>query len=189
LTRLAKYLFLHFSSDDTSDKLKEYDDEDCNASGTLSPIDIMEPQSPDEQLRFDYPSYPLEQSDREPSPDALDPREKEKSVSPPRHCICGSSSPGLSSMIECHSCHGFFHGNCVGISRQKALLLKHFYCMVCMDKNPELVTEFETKGTVERGSGEGEESKPTMRDVDEEGGVSQRVGRKRVYKGRKGNRT
>ena len=170
--------------------MKLCDNEDSNANSTPSPIDILQPQSPDELLKFDYPSYPLEQSDGEPSPDASsNPQEKEKSVSPLRHCICGSSSLGLSTMIECHSCHGFFHGNCVGISRQKALLLKHFYCMMCMDKDPELVTEFEIKGTVERGgSGGGEESKP-MRDVDEEGGVSQRVGRKRVYKGRKGNRT
>ena len=95
-------------------------------------------------------------------------------------------------MIECHSCHGRFHGDCVGISRQKALLVRHFYCMVCMDKNPELVTEFESKA--ERG---GEEFQHRARAYggDAEGGVtgqgiSHRGGRKKgVYKNRRGNRT
>lgn len=33
----------------------------------------------------------------------------------------------------------------MGISRQRASLLKHFYCPLCIDRNPELVTEFDTK--------------------------------------------
>lgn len=48
-------------------------------------------------------------------------------------------------MIECHKCHNYFHGNCVGISRQKASLLKHFYCPLCIDEDPDLVTEFDSK--------------------------------------------
>lgn len=48
-------------------------------------------------------------------------------------------------MIECHGCHNYFHGNCIGISRLKAALLKHFYCPTCVDRDPNLVTEFDTK--------------------------------------------
>ncbi len=68
------------------------------------------------------------------------------------YCVCMDSFRDA-SMIECHGCHNFFHGDCVGISRLKAALLRHFYCPLCIDNNPELVTEFEA-GRVEGEVGE-----------------------------------
>lgn len=92
-------------------------------------------------------------------------------------------------MIECCACRNHFHGDCIGISRQKASLLKHFYCPLCMDKNPRLVTEFESK--VERGdesdqrAGEDREDEVRMM-----GHTRQRRGTKRrMLKSRKSNRT
>ena len=74
---------------------------------------------------------------------------REKSATPLGHCICGSASVDYSSMIKCHACCNHFHSNCIGISKQKASLLKHFYCPSCMDKNPQLVTEVERKAEEE----------------------------------------
>lgn len=62
-------------------------------------------------------------------------------VSSPRYCIC-KDPLWDSAMIECHRCNKYFHGSCVGISRQRASLLRHFYCPVCIDEDSELVTEF-----------------------------------------------
>ena len=63
------------------------------------------------------------------------------------YCIC-KDPLWDSAMIQCHRCHDYFHGSCVGISRQKASLLKHFYCPLCIDKEPGLVTEFETREAI-----------------------------------------
>lgn len=170
-------------------------EENVSRSTTSSPIDVLQQQSSDEHIMFDYPTYPLEQETQEAEETILQASkphlEKNMSVSPLRQCICGSSSPGLSTMVECHSCHALFHGDCVGISRQKALLLKHFYCMVCMDKDSSLVNEFETKGTMVTERGGGEEFKARGHEGDDNGGgAAQRGGRKRtVYKSKKGNRT
>ena len=65
----------------------------------------------------------------------------QKAGMPTLYCICMDPTWDM-SMIECHSCHNYFHGNCIGISRQKAALLKHFYCPMCVDRDPSLVTEF-----------------------------------------------
>lgn len=46
----------------------------------------------------------------------------------------------------------------MGISRLKAALLKHFYCPLCIDRDPELVTEFDTRAereAAEQKQGEG----------------------------------
>lgn len=83
------------------------------------------------------------QSPRTETPIVLSPRQAEQTPHPV-YCIC-KDPVWDSAMIECHGCHKHFHGNCVGISRQKASLLKHFYCSLCIDRDPELVTEFDTK--------------------------------------------
>ena len=57
-------------------------------------------------------------------------------------------------MIQCHGCHNYFHGNCIGISRLKATLLKHFYCPVCVDRDPTLVTEFAERAEKEEAATE-----------------------------------
>ena len=62
------------------------------------------------------------------------------------NCICRNHIWD-SSMIKCHSCKEYFHGDCVGISRPKAAMLKHFYCPLCIDNDSNLVTEFEEKET------------------------------------------
>jgi hypothetical protein len=71
-------------------------------------------------------------------------RDRALEATPLLHCLCRDPKWD-SSMIQCHGCHGYFHGTCVGISRLKATLLKHFYCPLCIDKNPELVSEFEAE--------------------------------------------
>ena len=115
---------------------------------------------------------------------------RDKSAMAPGHCICGASSVDSSSMIECCVCLNHFHGDCVGISRQKATMLKHFYCPLCMDNNPQLVTQFENKA--ERG----EESERGARlcEREFEAGMMERVSRRkgmkrRMLKSRKSNRT
>ena len=89
--------------------------------------------------------------------------------SPTSYCIC-RFSVWDSSMIKCHKCEGYFHGDCVGISRLKATQLKHFYCPLCIDKDPNLVTEFESKAereAAEQKLKEEEDKKlyPTHKDV------------------------
>lgn len=71
------------------------------------------------------------------------PANEGKEATPLLYCICRDPHWDP-AMIQCHSCNKYFHGSCVGISRLKAALLKHFYCPQCIDKDPKLVTEFDT---------------------------------------------
>lgn len=80
---------------------------------------------------------------------------QDKQTTPILYCICGDSQWD-SAMIECHNCHKYFHGSCVGISRLKAALLKCFYCPLCIDGEPELVTEFGTRVEQKPVEGKGE---------------------------------
>jgi hypothetical protein len=48
-------------------------------------------------------------------------------------------------MIPCHKCQNWFHGECVGLTRQKAATVKQFFCPLCIDKDPSLVTTFESR--------------------------------------------
>ena len=78
-----------------------------------------------------------------------------KQATPLLYCLC-KDPQWDPAMIQCDSCHKHFHGSCVGISRLKAALLKHFYCPLCIDKEPGLVTEFDTWGErVEQKQAEG----------------------------------
>ena len=74
------------------------------------------------------------------------------------YCLC--QEPATFSMIQCYQCLNWFHGDCVGITRQKAAMIKHFYCSLCIDKDPSYVTVFfETKmerETAQRRESEGE---------------------------------
>ena len=71
------------------------------------------------------------------------------------YCFC--QQPALSYfMIQCHKCHGWFHGSCVGITRHQAARVKEFYCSLCIDADPNLVTVFHEKNaTVEEDDEEG----------------------------------
>ena len=71
-----------------------------------------------------------------PEPKAIDPNKV--------YCFCRQPADTY-SMIYCHECLEWFHGECVGITRQKAACIKHFYCPLCIDKNPSLVTVFESR--------------------------------------------
>ena len=63
------------------------------------------------------------------------------------YCLC--RQPALNYfMIQCHQCRGWFHGSCVGITRHRAARIKEFYCSLCIDANPNLVTVFHEKTTV-----------------------------------------
>ena len=62
-------------------------------------------------------------------------------------CFCGGGS--RSGMIECGSCGGRYHGDCVGVTRQRAALLQQFHCPSCMSRDPSLVTMFRDEGVGE----------------------------------------
>lgn len=59
------------------------------------------------------------------------------------YCLC--QEPATFSMIPCHKCQNWFHGECVGLTRQKAATVKQFFCPLCIDKDPTLVTSFESR--------------------------------------------
>lgn len=59
------------------------------------------------------------------------------------YCLC--QEPATFSMIPCHKCQNWFHGECVGLTRQKATTVKQFFCPLCIDKDPSLVTTFESR--------------------------------------------
>lgn len=59
------------------------------------------------------------------------------------YCLC--QEPATFSMIPCHKCQNWFHGECVGLTRQKATMVKQFFCPLCIDKDPSLVTTFESR--------------------------------------------
>ncbi len=60
------------------------------------------------------------------------------------YCFC-QQPPDALSMIYCHRCLKWFHGECVGITRQKTACIKKFYCPLCIDKDPNLVSVFESR--------------------------------------------
>ena len=62
-------------------------------------------------------------------------------------CFCGQ--PASSAMVQCHGCREWFHGACVGITRHSSSLIKEFYCSVCIDDDPSLVTIFQSKADEE----------------------------------------
>ena len=72
-------------------------------------------------------------------------------------CFCGGGS--RSGMIKCGSCGGSYHGDCVGVTRQRAALLEQFHCPSCMSRDPSLVTVFREEA---EGGGE-EENEPVER--------------------------
>ncbi len=64
------------------------------------------------------------------------------------YCMC--RQPALNYfMIQCHKCEEWFHGSCVGITRQKSARVKDFYCPLCIDRDPSLVTVFLSKAEEE----------------------------------------
>ena len=60
------------------------------------------------------------------------------------YCICRQPAQNF-FMIECHRCQEWYHGNCVGISRHSAARVKEFYCPLCIDGDPSLVTVFQSR--------------------------------------------
>ncbi|CAI8020698.1 CXXC-type zinc finger protein 1 [Geodia barretti] len=88
------------------------------------------------------------------TPKARDPKLEDRNTStallrPSTHpsapyCFC--QQPALNYfMIQCHKCSGWFHGSCVGITRHQASRVKEFYCSLCIDADPSLVTVFHEK--------------------------------------------
>ena len=66
----------------------------------------------------------------------------------PNELYCFCRQPALNYfMIQCHRCSGWFHGSCVGITRHQAARVKEFYCSLCIDADPNLVTVFHEKAT------------------------------------------
>lgn len=71
-----------------------------------------------------------------PEPKPIDPTKD--------YCFC-RQPPDTLSMIYCHRCLEWFHGECVGLTRQKTTCIKRFYCPLCIDKDPSLVSVFESR--------------------------------------------
>jgi COMPASS component SPP1 len=61
-------------------------------------------------------------------------------------CFCGDSQ--TSGTVKCHRCSRLYHNDCVGFTRQKAAMIKEFYCPSCMDGDPSLVTVFREREAV-----------------------------------------
>ncbi|CAG2102166.1 unnamed protein product [Medioppia subpectinata] len=53
------------------------------------------------------------------------------------YCICRTSDTNR-FMIGCDKCEEWFHGNCIAITQEYAKRIKHFYCLMCRDKDPSL---------------------------------------------------
>ncbi len=96
----------------------------------------------------------IDEDNSPPEPKPIDPNRE--------YCFC-RQPPDTHSMIYCHQCLEWFHGECVGLTRQKAACIKRFYCPLCIDKNPSLVSVFESRaeGTRQQGVGQvkGQEKK------------------------------
>ena len=92
----------------------------------------------------DEPPLEVDGDSPPPEPKPLDPSKE--------YCFC-QRLPDSHSMVYCHECLEWFHGECVGITRQKAACIKKFYCPVCIDKNPSLVSVFESRAEGARSVG------------------------------------
>ena len=79
----------------------------------------------------------------------------EPSLSSSGQLCCFCCKPALDSfMIQCYKCAEWFHGFCAGITRHSQV--KEFYCTLCIDDDPSLVTVF-------RGKAEQDEMKERMK--------------------------
>lgn len=57
------------------------------------------------------------------------------------YCIC--RKPDVDQfMIGCDHCNEWYHGECIGITKQEAKKIKQFCCNACQEKNPELHTKY-----------------------------------------------
>ena len=84
------------------------------------------------------------------------------SVHHPDEVYCFCQQPARSHfMLQCHGCGKWFHGSCVGITRHSATRVKQFYCSVCIDADPSLVTVFHRKAEEEEEVKEKSKSRTT----------------------------
>lgn len=84
------------------------------------------------------------------------------SVHHPDEVYCFCQQPARSHfMLQCHGCGKWFHGSCVGITRHSATKVKQFYCSVCIDADPSLVTVFHRKAEEEEEVKEKSKSRTT----------------------------
>lgn len=57
------------------------------------------------------------------------------------YCVC--RKPDVDQfMIGCDNCDEWYHGNCIGITKQEAKKIKQYFCHACQEKNPELHTKY-----------------------------------------------
>ena len=81
----------------------------------------------------------------------------------PNDLYCFCQQPALNHfMMRCHRCGKWFHGSCVGITRHSATRVKEFYCSLCIDADPSLVTVFHEERAEEEEEEE-EEMEKSMR--------------------------
>ena len=118
-------------------------------------LDILSQQPGPSHSNFDFTKLQLKSGTKD---QPCSSKEIKLDLAPPVNCIC-ESHIWRSFMIKCHGCNEHYHGDCVGISRPKAVTLKHFYCTLCIDKNPNLVTEFEEDTSASKEKKESKNSK------------------------------
>ena len=60
-----------------------------------------------------------------------------------QYCICRRGDDGFAFMIECDCCKEWFHGDCVGISKQVGNKITQYICVGCarVIYNYDLVTQ------------------------------------------------
>ena len=119
-------------------KLKMEVESDGADSTNLS-LCCTEPFHPEKET----PHSTLSSKARDPKPEGSSNAAAPCPSTHPNELYCLCRQPALNYfMMQCHKCSGWFHGSCVGITRHQAARVKDFYCSLCIDADPNLVTVF-----------------------------------------------
>lgn len=65
------------------------------------------------------------------------------------YCICRTSETDR-FMIGCDNCNEWYHGDCISITEEFAKRIQKFYCLMCRDKDPNLVIKIKEKKSTKK---------------------------------------